>query len=146
MLRKKSVLISITIIIICLGIGGWYVYTKILNPPHREVKQEVAMKVDAEKIFQAYTANEKTANATYLDKAIEVSGKITSIAKNADSSIVVFLQTSDPIFGVKCTMEGNASALKEGDVVIIKGICTGFINDVVVIRSYVVNNSENKKQ
>jgi hypothetical protein len=136
MFRKKSVLILI-IIVIGLGIGGWYVYTKYLNPPHRDIKEEVGIKVDAEKIFQDYTTNEKTANATYLDKAVEVSGKIISIDKNSDNYLVVLLQTSNPIFGVKCTMKEDASSLKQGDDVKIKGICTGFANDVVLIKCYV---------
>jgi hypothetical protein len=34
-------------------------------------------------------------------------------------------------------MEGDAAGLKEGDSATIKGICTGFINDVVVIRCHV---------
>ena len=56
----------------------------------------------------------------------------------SDSSVVVFLQTPDPIFGVKCTMEGDASGLKEGDSTTLKGICTGFANDVAIIRCSVV--------
>jgi len=137
MFRKKSVLILI-IVVIGLGIGGWYVYTKYLNPPHRDIKEEVGIKVDAEKIFQDYTANQKNADSIYLDKAIEVSGKIISTNKNAENKLVIYLQTSDPIFGVICTMEGDASSLKKGDDVKIKGICTGFASDVVLIRCFVV--------
>lgn len=135
MFRKKSALILI-IIVIGLGIGGWYVYTKYLNPPHRDIKEEVGIKVDAEKIFQDYTTDEKKADSIYLDKAVEVTGKIIEIGKNPENKTVVYLQTSDPIFGVKCTMEGDISLIKKGDDVKLKGICTGFNSDVVLIRCY----------
>jgi hypothetical protein len=94
--------------------------------------------INAEELYQSFLSDEKAANTAYLEKAIEISGKIGSISKNADSSQVLFLQTSDPIFGVNCTMEGKAENLKSGDSIRLKGICSGFIIDVVLIRCHIV--------
>jgi hypothetical protein len=132
----KKLLFLITVVI--LFISGWLVYTLLLNPAHRKIENEKGININAETLYQSFLSNEKTANATYLEKAVEVTGNIGSISKNADSSLVIFLQTSDPIFGVNCTMEGEAGGIMPGDTVRLKGICSGFINDVVLIRCHVV--------
>jgi hypothetical protein len=136
--RKNLLFILIAVLFISLCIGGWYMYTQILNPVHREIKKEKGISINAEELYQSFLSDEKAANTAYLEKAIEISGKIGSISKNADSSQVLFLQTSDPIFGVNCTMEGKAENLKSGDSIRLKGICSGFINDVVLIRCHIV--------
>jgi hypothetical protein len=136
--RKYLLFILITVLLIGLCAGVWYIYTQILNPAHREIQKEKGISISAEELYQSYISNEKAANASYLEKTIEVSGKIGSISKNADSSQVIFLQTSDPIFGVNCTMELKTEKLKSGDSVRLKGICSGFINDVVLIRCHIV--------
>jgi len=136
--KKNLLFILITVLLVSLCIGGWYMYTQILNPKHREIEKEKGISINAEELYQSFLSDEKAANAAYLEKAIEINGKIGSISKNADSSQVLFLQTSDPVFGVNCTMEEKAENLKAGDSVRVKGICSGFINDVVLIRCHVI--------
>ncbi|MFO0415444.1 MAG: OB-fold protein [Bacteroidota bacterium] len=136
--KKNLLFILIVVLFVSLCTGGWYMYTQILNPKHREIQKEKGISINAEELYQSFVSDEKAANATYLEKAIDISGKIGSISKNADSSQVIFLQTSDPIFGVNCTLEEKAENLKAGDSVRVKGICSGFINDVVLIRCHVI--------
>jgi hypothetical protein len=40
------------------------------------------------------------------------------------------------MFGINCTMEEKDGNIKEGDEVVLKGICTGYLTDVVLIRCY----------
>jgi tRNA_anti-like len=47
----------------------------------------------------------------------------------------VLLKTDDLMFGVNCTMEDDAQ-VKTGEQISIKGICTGYLTDVVLIRCY----------
>jgi ATP-dependent 26S proteasome regulatory subunit len=136
--KKNLLFILIAALFISLCAGGWYMYTQILNPKHREIQEEKAININAEELYQSFLSDEKAANAAYLEKVIEISGKVGSVGKNADSSQVIFIQTSDPVFGVNCTMEVKAENLKLGDSVRLKGICSGFINDVVLIRCHVI--------
>lgn len=105
--------------------------------PARDVKDEKAVSITAQQIFDAYSKDEKSANTLYLDKAIQVSGEVKSIKTNQQGKTVVMLKTGDEMFGVQCTLK-EAAALKEGDQVTIKGICTGYLMDVVLIDCFVV--------
>lgn len=100
----------------------------------REVQQEAGIPITADSLFSAYSLNEKKANQLFLDKIVVVTGIISSVSKNQDGKTVVLLQTSDPMFGISCSMEQESIALKEGNTVSMKGICTGFLTDVVLIR------------
>ena len=57
---------------------------------------------------------------------------MAEVKKNQDSNTVVVLKTSDPIFGVNCTFKEDPGALQPGNNITFKGICTGFISDVVI--------------
>lgn len=51
---------------------------------------------------------------------------------------IVALETENPMFGIRCTMVGPTINAKPGDSVTIKGICTGYLSDVVIIKSTIV--------
>ena len=115
---------------IAFGLYVWY-------RPARDVQREEARtSITADSLFTTYVSNEKTANAVFLDKAVQVSGTIGSVSQNADGKTILFLQTADPMFGVNCTMEESSVSVKEGDQVTLKGICTGYTTDVILIRCY----------
>jgi hypothetical protein len=117
-------------------ITALYVWFFIWNKPQTNIKNATAIKTEARELFTQYTANEKTANANYIDKILEVTGTAGTVSKNAEGLDVVFLLSGDPMFGVICTMEEQNTGIKTGDVVTLKGICTGFLTDVVLIRCY----------
>lgn len=120
-------------VIALLGFGimrGYLYYLK--NKPHRDVTKEQGIIVTADQIFTEFTTNEAAANQKYLNKAIEVTGEVGEVKKNQDNNTVVVLKTSDPIFGVNCTFKEDPGAVQAGNQVTFKGICTGFISDVVI--------------
>jgi len=81
----------------------------------------------------AYSRDEVSANAIYLDKAIVVSGEIAELNINQADQTVVILKTGDPISGIVCTIkEKPATPLQIGQQVKIKGFCSGYISDVVL--------------
>ncbi len=60
-----------------------------------------------------------------------------------------------PDASVNCTMEENVNNIKAGDTILIKGICSGYINgdidmglpgDVFLIRCYYFNLKNNMKR
>lgn len=131
------------ILVICLLFGlvaaavGYYMY----NKPVESLKNaKPAFKVSADALFAAYEQDEAAANARYLDQVLEVQGKITSV--NTDTSgLSLTLQTGSPMFGVICKLEDKSaeeSNFTIGQSVRMKGQCTGFLMDVVLIRCTVV--------
>jgi hypothetical protein len=60
---------------------------------------------------------------------------VASVKTNQEGKTVAVLKTSDPMFGVQCTMK-ETTTLQAGQQVVLKGICTGYLMDVVLIDCY----------
>jgi len=107
-----------------------YVY----NKPHRNVAKEKAVTLTAEQLYQAFKDNEQLANQKYLDKAIELTGRIAQITTNQQGQTVIDFNTADSTVTINCTFKSKpALNLKMGDSVHFKGICTGYIPDMNVV-------------
>lgn len=135
--RKKILsitLLSALALIIAAGIVGFKMYTM----PHRNVGTEKAVKVPAFDLVNAYENDEAAANARYLDKILEVKGEIASVSKNQKGEQVITLKGTD-MSGLICTLDSSPELnVKPGMLVLVKGICTGFLTDVVLVRSIVL--------
>ena len=93
--------------------------------PHPKVEDAKGIVVAAPALAKEYTADEKTADTKYLNKAIEVTGTIGEIEKNQDGGMMVILQTEDPTGGVQCTMREKDAKASKGQSITIKGFCSG---------------------
>ena len=96
-------------IVVLLGlIGaavGYYYYSK----PTESLKDAPAVLcVSADSLFSQYEMDEVGANAKFLDKVIEVDGKVQSV--NTDTSgLSLTLQTGSGMFGVICKLEDKST-------------------------------------
>lgn len=119
-----------------LLIGGFVAY-KMYNKPHVDVANAAAdISLKAVSVVAEFTSDETAANKKYLDKVVQVSGEIVSITSENETTIIA-LQGND--FGnVLCYLSASAKAtvntLQEGEQVVVKGICTGFLLDVVLVK------------
>lgn len=111
---------------------------RLYNKPHRQLENEKSISVDASTLLKAFEQDESAANAIYLDKVLEVSGSVSSISTNQDGKQVIVLGSHDPMFGISCTMAVESPASKQGDYLIIKGFCKGYLSDVVLTECKVV--------
>lgn len=83
MKRKRIVLILIVLVL--LGFAGY----SYLYKGHRDIASEKeSYLVTANSIFDEFKADEAKANQKYLDKTIEVYGKISSVDLDANSVII----------------------------------------------------------
>jgi hypothetical protein len=114
----------------------------MFNKPHRSVADEVAIEVSSSDLFQQFETNEEAGNTKFLDKAILVSGEVAEIVTNQEGKTVVILATDNPLFGVSCTMEGSSDDVQIGSTVTIKGICVGYLSDVVINRAIITKRNE----
>lgn len=126
---KKTVLTLGIIGILAAGIFVVYVFLK----PHRDVTNEKAIPLTAQALYDAFKTNETEANAKYLNKAIELSGEVLDITTNQEGKTVVNCKTNDPLVVINCTFKTSPGALKAGDNIVFKGICTGYIPDANVV-------------
>lgn len=132
MLTLKKILIACAFIVIAGGVLAFYMYNKKTVDTRTE---DFRVAVTAEGITEDFDVNEDEANKKYLDKVILVKGEVTGVETDSSGKATVFLNSGDAISSVTCSFYETESdavkALKPGDQVAIKGICTGKLIDVV---------------
>jgi hypothetical protein len=127
---------TLFVLIVLAGIIGYYMYNKPVDSLEN-VKPVATLSADS--IFQLYEQDEAKTNELYLDRVINVTGKIQSVLSDT-SGLSINLQTSSGLFGVSCKMDpgySDATQFTEGQVVKVKGLCSGYLMDVVLIRCVV---------
>lgn len=129
MRNKRKIILSLIALIILAGLSyAFYIW----NKPARDVADEKGIQITAVAIFDSFSNNEQVANTQYLNKAIEVTGKVSDVKKNQVGQTVVYLQSNDAVFGVNCTFKQDPGIITKGSTITFKGICTGYLSDVIL--------------
>jgi hypothetical protein len=140
MMHWKRILTGVLTIFIATTICyAWYLW----NKPHRDVHKEKGIAITAMALFDSFYHNEKIANNSFLNKTIEVTGKVTNVKTNSAGETVVYLQSSDPIFGINCTFKKAVDSIKKDQLIVFKGICTGYLDDVILNNGELVSKLQN---
>jgi hypothetical protein len=129
-------LIAVVILLVILS-AAWFAF-RLYNKPHRDPLSETSIRITSTELLRSFENNEAEANGMYLDKVLEIRGKISEIVTNQELIPIVVLETDNPMFGVRCTMESPVIHAKPGDSVTLKGICTGYLSDVIITKSVIV--------
>lgn len=90
--------------------------------------------ITAEDLQKAFLDNEATASEKYVNKIIEVRGRILAIEPGERSTTNISLDTGTEVSEVICTMNSGKIPLKlkKGDEVTIRGRCSGYLMDVLL--------------
>ena len=111
---------------------GYYMY----NKPHNETKNTKSdVIISPVDLLKAYQTDESAANVAYLDKILEVEGNVKSV-NILEKGISLSLDAGSEMSSISCEFE-SADALagvKTGDKVRVKGFCTGYLTDIVLVR------------
>ena len=134
----KKILIGIGLLVVVISGVAYFMY----NKPHRDPAIEKSIKISSTDLFKRFEENEAEANKLYLDKVLEVTGKITEVTSNQNVMSVVALETENMMFGVRCTMEKTDSETEVGETITIKGICTGYLSDVIITNAIKVEGNK----
>jgi DNA/RNA endonuclease YhcR with UshA esterase domain len=138
-MTKKHTIITI----LFLAIISSFVIYKIYNKPHVNVAVAISdVSLTADKIISDFSSDENIANKKYLEKIIEVKGVVSEIKVEKEKGIIT-LKTNDDFGNVICHLskEGTKkiSTLKENQTIVLKGICTGYLMDVILIKCELIN-------
>jgi len=137
-MRKMTKLIYAIAVVAITALGGYYYVFVYSKTHHRNVQSEKGIVIQADSLSAAYQANEKNANALYLNKAVEISGTIVSIDKNQEGKITLIIGRSDSFSNVSVTLISTTPiSQKIGETITIKGVCTGALSDVIVTEGVV---------
>lgn len=135
--------LKIVIALIPIVVIGLFIFFKIYNKPHVNVNKATAeVTITADNMLSDYQNDELMANEKYVDKVVQIRGIISNISFENGNSIIT-LKDPDQSSSIICHMlpEENLSVLnlKKESQINIKGICTGYLLDVMMVRCVLVN-------
>jgi len=131
MLKKRTFFwLGIALCLLVLLARGIYLF----NKPHQSAGAETAsVTIDADSLFAQYQRDEHGADQRFLGKVIEVKGRISEVQHNG-ASVIWILSGPPGGGGVSCQLfspqQASAKQPLPGDLVSVKGRCTGFLMDV----------------
>lgn len=138
-MNKKSIIIFLILIIgvvVAVFILKW-----VFKPTESDVSSRKAdIEISASELIKNYKENEDSSNSVYLNKIIVVNGTINRISE-VGTGFSVYLKDAEDNSGVLCSFTDSnpdTSSLKTGEIIKIKGICSGYLLDVVLNRCSVV--------
>jgi len=129
MLKKRTILwVGLLLLVLVACAYAWHLYQK----PHQSAADEsTAVTIDADSLYHQYQTDEHAADAKYMNKVMEVTGKLSEVQHSGNAEIWI-LSTQPGGGGVNCQLFPGTkeAAPNPGDIVTIKGRCTGFLMDV----------------
>lgn len=129
-MKKKYFLILLTLGIIGLLIGVQMYF----KAPEHIGNLKTDYQIDASSLLSAFEDDEISANTKYLDKVIEVNGAVEK-KEIKDGKLTAYLETGNPLSNVIFQFENQDEKIIEGEQITLKGICTGYLMDVVMVRA-----------
>jgi hypothetical protein len=130
-LSVKIALFVVSFIAIAAVMAGLYKY----NLKHTDMaKARPDFIITSTALQKEFEDNETAASAKYINKIIEVSGVISSVAPADSTHTNIALKTESDISAVICTLHliGEKSDLKSGEAITLRGECSGFLMDVLL--------------
>jgi len=140
----KKIVYIISIIAFLAILTALFMFIKIYNKPHTDVNTSVSdYTVTIENIANDFNQNEEQANQKYLDKIIQIEGIIKNVDILDGHGTITLTDSKDPTKTVVCNMAVSENmkmiTLQQGQKITIKGICTGYLMDVMLVKTVIVN-------
>jgi RecJ-like exonuclease len=134
---------KIIIGIFLVAVLGLLVSLYYYNKPHVDVRaSEAAYVLTVQNLIDEYRNNENESDKKYSENVIQVKGTVFEISVLKGNSVIT-LKDEGLESSIICHMlpEDNKRALqlKMGDEINIKGICTGYLMDVIMVRCTLVD-------
>ena len=134
--RKMTIVAVLLIVALCIRIGV-YKYNEA-QPDTSDIQADV--QISAMAIMETYESNEPHANDLYLNKYVDVTGTIAKIV--TDEKCSLYLKTNSMLGFVIAELSDCSitSDIREGSSVTVRGLCSGYLSDVILVRSVLANS------
>ncbi|TRW22367.1 hypothetical protein FMM05_17835 [Flavobacterium zepuense] len=113
---KKKGFIVLIVILVMIAAGAFFSYGYLYKDVRNISSEDASFKVPASKLISEYAGNQQKADAAYLNKTVEITGKVTQVT---DSVLTVDSQ-------VFCGFDVKPDAGSINKNVTIKGRVIGF--------------------
>jgi hypothetical protein len=122
-------------VVFFMGLAGILAGIYLFRMEHKDLKNvKPDFVITATDLQKAFESDEASANSRYVKKILDVTGTVESVKPVEDKSINVTLKTGSDLGSVICTFqsESDAAILREGDNILIRGECSGYLTDVLL--------------
>ena len=142
--KYKNLTIIITAVVLVTGVTMYFLW----NKPHKNIKDATAVELSAVNLYTVFITDSLKAKSLYVDKVIQVLGEVARLSLNQQAQQIILIKTAVDGGYINCTMEKKNNALKAGDKITLKGICSGYISgdidmglpgDVFLVRCYPIS-------
>ena len=144
MTLKKSVILFI-ILLFGLFLLRYVTVVTQEKPNENSLTTKAELHVTSEDLVTSFLSNEELANATYVEKTIEVEGIVKEVTF-LNNRYTVLLQGSGEYMCIMCDMKEDQIAqvqtLTKGNSVVLKGICKGFLMDAILLNCVLVKKTD----
>lgn len=136
-MKRSRIVLLLVIVAIFASVGAaLYLFNKKV-PGLENKKPDVV--ITADDLFNAFETDENEARLKFEDRIIQVSGEVLRIHENEDGFVIVLKAENSFTGGVNCSFSNIPEGVKAGQSVTIKGLCQGFLMDVVLNNCVIVN-------
>lgn len=136
---KKRIIFGVLVIIAVNVAGGLYYVFQYSKIHHRDAATEQAIVIPATQLVNDFQANEKSANLKYLNKVVQISGTVLKQGKDQAKNTTLTIKSGDPFANIFCTLKSKNNLTGKDSVIVVKGICSGFLSDVILNDAVVMN-------
>ncbi|MEM0932946.1 MAG: hypothetical protein AAGJ12_10790 [Bacteroidota bacterium] len=141
-LKKKNILFLI--FLTGLGLLGYLYRATNKRPNENNLTTKTEVRVKSQDLLTSFISDEALANATYVEKTIEVEGVVKEVTF-LNNRYTVILQGSGEYMCIICDMKNDQTQvvqkLAKGDSVILKGICKGFLMDAILLNCVLLSQT-----
>lgn len=140
----KTKVISI-IIVLSIGIYAYVNFTSL----HTINVSEISSfdEVQSKSLIETFLIDEEKADKTYVNKVIEITGIVKEVSFLNNRNTLI-LQGDNDGPGIICDMNpGQLTAItkiRKGERVRVKGICKGFLKDVIILNCILTDQQPNE--
>ena len=133
----KSILTGLLILLLAVAGVVWYIFTEKFTDT---AESKADYSVDAMGFIKEFQQNDSLANKKYTEKIISIKGTVSEI-ETADTTVNI--KMSDPatgdyiIFAFQQQHLPEAKKIKKGELVSIKGSCSGGIYSEILETRYI---------
>lgn len=139
---KKNRWYLLAVILVIAVMLCTYAYKEFMRKPADLDKSDAVESMAASDLYNLYSNYEDSANKKYLGKILEITGSVVEIENQQDTLLTILLGDSLQTGRISCLIDKKQTAAAKnillGDVLKLKGICTGYLMDVELNRCVIV--------
>ena len=131
--------------VVFIALAGILAALYMFNLKHTDMaKARPDFKITSTILQKAFEDDETAASKFYINKILEVTGKIASVKPAENKFISICLVTGSDLSSVICTFPAisDPSMLCVGEEITLRGECSGFLMDVLLNNCALIQNKK----